>query len=87
MVHELLGITASDDPELRPEAGAAELIEMTDLASTRFEAGDYRAAADAYRKLLDRFPGDPVAKAMLGTPELMAGAATVPDEPKRTRSA
>jgi adenylate cyclase len=71
MIFELLGIAGSDDPELRPDANSTELSELTSKASALFEAGDFRAAASAYRRILARYPADPVAEAMLGTAELM----------------
>ncbi|VIO75028.1 adenylate/guanylate cyclase domain-containing protein [Bradyrhizobium ivorense] len=70
MVYELLGIAGSDDPELRPNPDAVELSEMTRAASSMFEAGNYQAAASAYRRIFDRYPRDPVARAMLHTSEL-----------------
>ena len=72
MIYELLGIADSDDPELRPAEGAADLMRWTSEASALFEAGKFREAAGAYRELLDRYPGDPVAGAMLAEPELRA---------------
>ena len=38
---------------------------MTWQASQLIEAGDFAAAWQAYRTILDNFPGDPVAKLML----------------------
>jgi class 3 adenylate cyclase/ABC-type nitrate/sulfonate/bicarbonate transport system substrate-binding protein len=77
MIYELMGISGNDDPELRPDAGAAELSEMTRAASGLFEAGDYRAATNAYRRILDQFPSDQVAKAMLDMPELATAGAEI----------
>jgi adenylate cyclase len=70
MVYELLGITDSDNPELRPGPDDMGLTEMTRTASDLFEAGHYQSAAAAYREILDRYPGDHVATALLNTPEL-----------------
>ena len=70
MIYELVGISGSDDPELRPEVGAVELCALTQTASDLFEAGEYQQAATAYGRILDQYPGDVVAKAMLGTSEL-----------------
>jgi adenylate cyclase len=72
MIYELLGIAGSDDPELRAAENTAELIRLTSEASILFEAGKFREAAGAYRALLGRHPGDPVASAMLAEPELLA---------------
>jgi adenylate cyclase len=70
MIYELLGIVGSDDPELRPAFNSIELSEMTRTASDSFEAGKFHEAATAYQQILDRYPGDPVATAMLNMPEL-----------------
>jgi hypothetical protein len=70
MIYELLGIAGSDDPELRPAGDAVGLSELTRAASNMFEAGQYKQAATAYRMILDHYPTDPVARAMLGSPEL-----------------
>jgi TolA-binding protein len=39
---------------------------MTWQASQQFEAGDFAAAERGYRAILEQFPGDSVAKFMLG---------------------
>jgi class 3 adenylate cyclase/ABC-type nitrate/sulfonate/bicarbonate transport system substrate-binding protein len=70
MIYELLGIAGSDDPELRPGLESIELSEMTATGSSLFEAGKFYEAATAYQRMLDRYPGDPVATAMLNMPEL-----------------
>jgi class 3 adenylate cyclase/ABC-type nitrate/sulfonate/bicarbonate transport system substrate-binding protein len=70
MIYELLGIVGSDDPELRAGANSIELSDMTRTGSTLFEAGRYQEAATAYQRILARYPDDPVATAMLNTPEL-----------------
>ena len=74
MIYELLGIAGSDDPELRPEDNAAELIRLTREASNLFEAGRFNEAAVAYGQVLSRYPDDAVAKAMLAEPELCQNA-------------
>jgi class 3 adenylate cyclase/ABC-type nitrate/sulfonate/bicarbonate transport system substrate-binding protein len=74
MVYELLGIVGSDDPEIRAEGDAVELIRLTCEASALFEAGRFNEAVASYRKILGRYPGDPVAKAMLAEPELKVPA-------------
>jgi class 3 adenylate cyclase/ABC-type nitrate/sulfonate/bicarbonate transport system substrate-binding protein len=65
MIYELLAIRASDDPELRVRDRDERLSVMTWQASEQIEAGDFAAAARAYRAILDSFPDDPVAKFML----------------------
>jgi class 3 adenylate cyclase/ABC-type nitrate/sulfonate/bicarbonate transport system substrate-binding protein len=70
MVYELLGIADSEDPEVRPEEDAVELIRLTCDASALFESGRFKEAAASYRKILDQYPDDPVARAMLAASEL-----------------
>lgn len=65
MVYELLGIKDSDDPELRGHREANRLSEMTWDASGYFERGKFVEAARGYRKILELFPGDPVARVLL----------------------
>ena len=65
MIYELLGLRASDDPELRVRGRDEQLSAMTWQASQRIEAGDFAAAEHAYRTILDNFPCDPVANFML----------------------
>ena len=84
MVYELLGIAGSDDPELRPDPTSIDLSEMTRAASNMFEAGEYREAASAYRRILNQYPGDPVARAMLNTSELAPHSGQSRREPART---
>jgi hypothetical protein len=66
MIYELLAFRASDDPELRVRDRDEQLSAMTWQASQLIEAGNFTAAARAYRALLDNFPDDPVAKFLLG---------------------
>ena len=66
MIYELLAFRASDDPELRVRDRDEQLSAMTWQASQLMEAGNFTAAARAYRALLDNFPNDPVAKFLLG---------------------
>jgi adenylate cyclase len=66
LVYELMGIRNSDDPELAPPDGANTLCEMTQMASHRFERGEFDQAARCYEEILRVFPADPVAKSMLG---------------------
>ena len=70
MIYELLGMANSDDHELKPEKGAAELMRLTCEASALFESGKFEQAGVAYGEILSRYPGDPVARAMLAEPEL-----------------
>jgi class 3 adenylate cyclase len=65
MIYELLGFTNTDDPELAVRGDDAKVAAMTRDASTYFERGDFAEAARRYRKLLDAFPDDPVAKSLL----------------------
>jgi adenylate cyclase len=65
MIYELLGIAGSSDPELAVRPGDEKLSEMTWAASARFEQGDLAGAAEDYRAILQVFPADPVATAML----------------------
>ena len=65
MIYELLALRASDDPELGIRDRDQQLCDMTEHASHLFEAGDVAAAEQAYRAVLQSFPGDPVAQLML----------------------
>jgi adenylate cyclase len=65
MVYELLGIRASDDPELKPTDDAARLCKLTWEASSYFEQGEVKQAARHYKEILRAFPDDPVAKSLL----------------------
>ncbi|WP_051677631.1 ABC transporter substrate-binding protein [Bradyrhizobium sp. URHD0069] len=65
MIYELLGLRASDDPELSVRDRDEELGAMTWKASRLIEAGDFAAAERAYSAILKKFPGDTVAKFML----------------------
>ena len=65
MIYELLGLSGSDDPELRIRDRDEQLSGMTWKASQLMETGDLPGAARAYSHILERFPGDPVAKLLL----------------------
>ena len=65
MIYELLGIRASDDPELKPPEDAARLCELTREASSHFARGELDQAAPRYEDILGAFPDDPVAKSLL----------------------
>lgn len=65
MVYELLGMAKTDDVELGTGSSGRRLAELTWSASTTFEKGDLSEAARGYQKILEDFPNDPLAKAML----------------------
>ena len=65
MIYELLGIRNSDDPELKLRARDQKLSDMTWEASNFVERGEFDVAAGHYREILQLFPNDPVAKAVL----------------------
>jgi adenylate cyclase len=65
VIYELLGIRNSDDRELKLGGDDQKLSDMTWGAARRFERGEFAAAADRYREILQLFPNDPVAIAML----------------------
>jgi class 3 adenylate cyclase/ABC-type nitrate/sulfonate/bicarbonate transport system substrate-binding protein len=65
MIYELLGIRASDDPELKASAEVIRLCEMTRDASSHFECGELHHAARRYEDILRAFPDDPVARSLL----------------------
>jgi Adenylate and Guanylate cyclase catalytic domain len=65
MIYELLALRANEDPELRARDRDEQLSAMTWKASNCFEQGEFDAAASLYREILQVFPNDPVAKAML----------------------
>jgi class 3 adenylate cyclase/ABC-type nitrate/sulfonate/bicarbonate transport system substrate-binding protein len=64
MIYELLGLRASDDPDLKVRDRDEQLSAMTWQASQQIEAGDFVAAERGYRTILEEFPRDPVAKFM-----------------------
>jgi adenylate cyclase len=65
MVYELLGMTTGGDAEIEVRSADQRLCQMTWEASEYFERGDLKEAARHYQKVLEEFPGDPVAKSML----------------------
>jgi adenylate cyclase len=65
MIYELLGIKASDDPELKAPEHAATLCDRTGEASIYFERGELDQAARRYENILRDFPDDSVAKSLL----------------------
>jgi len=62
MIYELLGITTSDDPELKAPDDAVRLCDLTREASIYFERGELDQAARRYEDILRAFPDDPVAR-------------------------
>jgi adenylate cyclase len=65
MIYELLGVTGGGDSEIEVRSADQRLSQLTWDASAHFEKGDLKEAARRYQKILDEFPGDPVAKSML----------------------
>jgi adenylate cyclase len=65
MIYELMGMSDTDDPELAIRGQAVKLAMMTRDASAYFERGDRAEAARRYQRILDAFPGDPVANSLL----------------------
>jgi adenylate cyclase len=65
MVYELLGMTGAGDAEIEARSSDRRLSQMTWEASECFERGDLGEAARRYRKILEEFPSDTVAKSML----------------------
>jgi class 3 adenylate cyclase/ABC-type nitrate/sulfonate/bicarbonate transport system substrate-binding protein len=65
MIYELLAFLASDDPELTVRDRDEQLSAMTWQAWQRIEVADIAAAEHAYSAILDKFPGDLLAKFML----------------------
>jgi adenylate cyclase len=65
MIYQLLGFSDSDDPELAVRGDDVKLAAMTREASAYFERGDLAEAARRYRRILELFPDDPVARSLL----------------------
>jgi adenylate cyclase len=74
MIYELLGMTGGGGSEIEVRSADRRLGQLTWEASEHFEKGDLKEAARRYRKILDEFPGDPVAKSML---EVVSSAGSV----------
>ncbi|UZX03810.1 tetratricopeptide repeat protein [Arthrobacter sp. CDRTa11] len=66
------GVTGSLGGAAAEEAGPAPLPPLHQAAYDAIEAGDYDAAATAYRQALNEMPSDSLAKAGLAQVELMA---------------
>ena len=64
VIHELLGIAGSDDPELAADEGALRLCQLTAAAWSALAAGDGAEAQRRYEAVLSEFPNDPVARHM-----------------------
>jgi adenylate cyclase len=65
MVHELLGIVGSDDPELAASDRDIRLCELTAAAWSAMADGDSEEAQRRYEAVQAEFPNDPVARHML----------------------
>jgi outer membrane protein assembly factor BamD (BamD/ComL family) len=65
MVHELLGIAGSDDPELAASADDVRLSALTAAAWSALASGDAVEAHRRYEAVQAAFPHDPVARHML----------------------
>jgi adenylate cyclase len=65
VIHELLGIAGSDDPELATSAGDVRLCELTADAWEAAARGDAVEARRRYEAMQTEFPHDPVARHML----------------------
>jgi adenylate cyclase len=79
MVHELLGIAGSDDPELAAGERDLRLCELTAAAWAAMADGDTAEAARRYEAVQAEFPHDPVARHMLAhaakpAPQPVAGS-------------
>jgi adenylate cyclase len=64
VIHELLGIAGSDDPELAADEGAVRLCQLTAAAWSALAAGAGAEAQRRYEAVLSEFPNDPVARHM-----------------------
>jgi adenylate cyclase len=64
-IYELMGVYGADDPELEPDPETQRLCKMTRLAYEARVKEDFALASQAYRDILNEFPGDPVAAALL----------------------
>jgi adenylate cyclase len=65
VIHELLGIAGSDDPELAASADDVRLCELTAAAWTALAHGDAVEARRRYEAMQVEFPHDPVALHLL----------------------
>ncbi|MBV8187574.1 MAG: hypothetical protein JO339_10065 [Alphaproteobacteria bacterium] len=65
-IYELLGVYGADDPGLEPDERTLRLARLTRLAHEAMIHEDFALASRRYRDILNEFPDDPVASAMLG---------------------
>ena len=65
MVYELLAIAGTDDPELMPRDGDAELVALSTRAAELRASGELAATREVYREVLARFPDDRVTQQLL----------------------
>ena len=65
MIYELLGVRNSDDPELQLSENGQKLSDLTWGAAKCVGRGEFDAAADRYREILQLFPNDSLAMVML----------------------
>ena len=64
-IYELMGVFGADDPGLEPDPATLKLCKMTRLAYEALVKEDYGLAARRYRDILNEFPDDPVASALV----------------------
>jgi adenylate cyclase len=65
VIHELLGIAGSDDPELAASAEDVRLCELTTAAWATLAHGDATEAQRRYEAIQAEFPHDPVTRHLL----------------------
>jgi adenylate cyclase len=65
-IYELVGVFGADDPGLEPDPAALKLCKMTRLAYEALIKEDHVLASRRYREILNEFPDDPVASALIG---------------------
>jgi adenylate cyclase len=64
-IYELLGVFGADDPGLEPDDATLTLCRMTRLAYEALIQEDFALASRRYREILNEFPDDPIASALL----------------------
>ena len=65
-IYELLGVYGADDPGLEPDETTLRLARLTRLAYEAIIHEDFLLASRRYRDILNEFPDDPVASALVG---------------------
>jgi len=65
VIHELMGIAGSNDPELAASADEIRLCQLTAAAWAALAYGDPAEAQRRYQATLEEFPRDPVARHLL----------------------